>query len=217
MMFEWKCKSVYLRTLLAFLVSVFVFFPVHLLYADQYVAPSEVHLELDLAFSDDGPLNKEFRVKIEVGTYQQNDEFNARAQDIKPLVPFTQGKASFNLDFVKDFGLSADRLRTLSSPYFKVSVSDVGSEFSEDAFVLLPFPSTPFALQARYAEQVLHLEADKIRGSFTQPFVVQNWFKVTNNGRTQILVSDNFVGIHVEEVNDVYDMEVSGNINLSRI
>ena len=186
------------------------------LFSNTFTTPSEIHLELNLAF-DSGPLNDFYDVKIEVGSKFQNGSFFKHAEYIRNNFQFQNGLGFFNLDFVKDFNLDADRLRTIDNPFFKIFIVKPGLSFQDDQFVMLPFPSTPFALQARYAERVFKVDADNIIGPFNNPFVVNDYFVVSQNGQQMMIVSDNYVGILSDRVNSNYAFEVNGTLNATQV
>ena len=187
-----------------------------LLFSNPFTTPSEIHLELNLAF-DSGPLNDFYDVKIEVGSKLQNGSFFKHAEYTRNNYQFQNGLGFFNLDFVNDFNLDVDKLRTIANPFFKIFIVKPGLSFQDDQFVMLPFPSTPFALQARYAERVFKVDADNIIGPFNNPFVVNDYFVVSQNGQQMMIVSDNYVGILSDTVNSNYAFEVNGALNATQI
>ncbi|MEK9658033.1 MAG: hypothetical protein VW378_06665 [bacterium] len=213
--------------ILFFLRKNFIFFLFFLssfssfLFAQSYTTPTIVHLELNLSFSDEGSLNKEYRVRISVGSLNE-----ATPPQFIPVLDgayfensmkqFNLGHASFTLDFASfgDSGVNLlDVLYRVSNPYFRVQVAEVGKEFGDD-FVVFPFPSTPYALQARVAERVRFLDASVIHGDFTQALELQGGLRVTGDGQTQLYVTTNFVGIGTDQVNTDYVLDVSGNLNV---
>ena len=188
-----------------------------------YSTPSIINLELTLSTNRQGFLEGSKRVRVDIitkaidSTDPQGDVTHA-SMDLSHIL-FTNGFTSFTIDLAFDFNGIINNFSLISNPYFKLYITEVGTDFDEDLYVYIPVPATPYAVQARSAETVLSIDPNAIQGVFNQQFIqVSGNFLVTSNGQAAFVVSNNKVGVgKLPDVDTNFLMDVEGNFNAESI
>jgi cytoskeletal protein CcmA (bactofilin family) len=94
---------------------------------------------------------------------------------------------------------------TISNPKFGIEIDD-----RNDERVYIDIPYTPYAIQAKSAEDVLKVRAETISGTFTNPVVIQNDLVISNN---VFMIDATKARVGIGKSNPQYSLDVKGIIN----
>jgi hypothetical protein len=176
-------------------------------------APMRINFQAKLATSEGGLIRNQYK-KVTIGIYSNiktgtTETKYARwedAHDVSDVWFNDQGICNIVIGEGNKLTYQQwlDNIKDIEDPYIGITIDGI------DDTAYVPFPSSPFSIQSKIAEEVLKIHADRIYGAFTNPVYMDNDLIVSKD----VLVVDSRekrVGIGVEKPK--YSLDVKGNVN----
>ncbi|MFC1770677.1 hypothetical protein ACFLZV_02210, partial [Candidatus Margulisiibacteriota bacterium] len=182
--------------------------------------PMRISFQAKLA-DNNGLIRNEYR-DIKIGVYDQEDKNSARWTEIHRGVWFNE-QGICNIIIGSQGPLTIEKwmdpnsgIMYIEKPFIGITIgtaTTAGTNLvrgSETGPAFVPFPSAPYAIQAKIAEEVLSVDASKIIGTFTQKVVMDNDLIVSKDA---LVVDSKNKKVGIGTSQPQYSLDVKGYIN----
>jgi hypothetical protein len=177
-------------------ISIFIFS--YVILAD---VPMHINFQAKLATSEGG-LIKNVHKNVSVRLYNGPNTSHLSWKEYHKGVWFNEdGVCSI---IIGDINPLSTKNLNLADPYIGIKIDGL----SDTAFISLH--STPYAIQAKVANEALAVDASRIYGEFNKPVIISSNLVVSNN---TLFVDSTKQRVGIGTTTPLYSLDVSGNIN----